>query len=143
MTTSIDGPHVNTIPADAVANPAGHHSPAATATLTALAQLTIASKSAVPANIAPGQSTTFTVVVDNWSGGAVTGVNFKDVLPSTSGQQMTLTDAGTPTLSAGCSGGSWFGTDAAGTSTGLAPAVGNAGILWSGGTIAGGSGATP
>jgi len=31
------------------------------------------------------------------SGGAVTGVNFKDVLPSTSGQQMTLTDAGTPT----------------------------------------------
>ena len=143
VTTSIDGPHVNTIAADAVANPAGHQSPAASATLTALAQLTIASKSAVPANVAPGQSTTFTVVVNNWSGGAVTGVNFKDLLPSTGGQQMTLTDAGTPTLSAGCAGGSWFGTDAGGASTGLAPAVGDAGILWSGGTIAGGSGATP
>lgn len=143
VTTAIDGPHVNTIGAGAVVNPAGHASPAASATLTALAQLTIASKSAVPASVAPGQATTFTVVVNNWSGGAVTGVNFKDVLPSTSSQQMTLADAGTPTLSAGCTAGTWFGTDAGGTSTGVAPAPGDAGILWVGGTIAGGSGATP
>lgn len=145
VTSTIDGAHINTIPANAVVNPVGHASAAASATLTAFAQLTV-TKSVTPTNVAPGQWATFTVTISNWSGGTVTNVNFKDLLPAPSGHQMTVYDTGPGIYStdAGCSGGTWTGTDAAGTSTASAPVSGvDAGLMWTGGTIVAGSGASP
>ena len=144
VTSAVDGAHANTIAANAVVNPAGHASAAASATLTAFAQLTV-TKTVAPANVAPGQWTTFTVAISNWSGGTVTNVNFRDLLPAPSGHQMTVFDAGAGVYStdAGCSGGTWTGTDATGTSTGAAPVSGvDAGLMWTGGTVVAGSGAS-
>ncbi len=145
MTSNVDGGHTNNIADDAVVNPNNYASPTAAATLTANAQLTVA-KSVSVSNVAPGQWTKFTVAISNWSAGSVTGVTFKDVLPSASGNQMTLFDA-TPyggsafyATDAGCSGGTWTGTNAAGVDTTLAPTAADAGILWTGGTIAYGNG---
>jgi len=139
VTSNIDGTSTNTIGADAVTNPAGHHHAAVSANLAVNAQLTVA-KTVTIQNVAPGQWTQFAVTISNWSGAPVTNVSFLDVLPLTSGDQMVLEGGGTPTLSAGCSGGTWTGTDATGTTTGLAPADGDAGLMWSGGTVAQGSG---
>lgn len=147
VTSTVDGQHFNTILANAVQNPNNYPSPLHnTASLTDNAQLTV-SKAATVSNVAPGQWTQFTVTIDNWSGGSVSGVNFKDLLPapvvSLTTYQMVLQGSGNPISSVGCSGGTWYGTDATGTSTGLPPADGDAGIMWSGGTVAAGSGSTP
>ncbi len=141
LTSLIDGPHVNSVAANAVGNPNNFASPAASATLTANAQLSVA-KTVSVANVAPGQWTRFDVTISNFSAGAVSGVVFTDVLPKTGTDQMTLF----PPLhseSAGCSGGTFFGTDGSGNSTTVPPVAGDAGLLWSGGTIVGGVGANP
>ncbi len=145
LTSTFDGAHTNTIPANAVVNPNNHASPGpVTAVLTANAQLTVA-KSVALANVAPGQWTRFTVAISNFSGGPVTSVTFRDVLPSASTFQMTLFDAGSGffTANAGCTGGTFTGTNAAGVSTGVAPTAADAGLLWTGGTIVAGVGASP
>lgn len=145
VTSSVDGLHTNNIAADAVTNTAGHHSPAASDTLTASAQLTIAKTVSVN-NVAPGQYTVFSVAINNWSGGQVTNVSFKDVLPKNGVNQMVLdnTNGAIYTTDAGCNvAGTWTGTNDAGTSTGNAPAVGDAGIAWTGGGIVAGSGVNP
>lgn len=141
VTSTVDGAHLNTIAANAVTNPANFPSASVSATLTANAQLTIG-KSVTVSSVAPGQWTQFSVTINNWSGGAVTGVNFKDVLPVSGIYQMVLNGVN-PTSSVGCTGGSWTGTTAGGVTTGVAPADGDAGIMWNGGTVAAGSGATP
>jgi uncharacterized repeat protein (TIGR01451 family) len=142
LTSTVDGAHVNNIAANAVVNPANFPSPAASATLTANAQLTVA-KAVTVANVAPGQWTQFTVTINNFSGGAVSGIVFKDVLPANGANQMTLFDAGSgfffaPDPASGCIGGTFTGTNALGTSTGLPPTAADAGLLWTGGTINGG-----
>ncbi|MEO8053919.1 MAG: hypothetical protein ABI768_02120 [Acidobacteriota bacterium] len=146
MTSTVDGAHVNTVPANAVVNPKSFASPGpVTATLTANAQLTV-SKAVTVTNVAPGQWTQFTVTINNFSGGPVTGVTFKDVLPKNGTNQMTLFDAGSGFFTApapGCTGGTFTGTDAAGATTGLAPTAADAGLLWTGGTIVAGVGASP
>lgn len=146
MTSTVDGGHVNTIPANAVVNPNGYASPGpVTATLTANAQLTVG-KTVTVANVAPGQWTQFTVTISNFSGGPVTGVTFKDVLPRNGTNQMTLFDAGSGFYTApgpGCTGGAFTGTDAAGVTTGNPPTAADAGLLWTGGTIVAGVGASP
>ena len=146
MTSTVDGAHVNTVPANAVVNPKSFASPGpVTATLTANAQLTV-SKAVTVTNVAPGQWTQFTVTINNFSGGPVTGVTFKDVLPKNGANQMTLFDAGSGFFTApgpGCTGGAFTGTDAAGVTTGLAPTAADAGLLWTGGTIVAGVGASP
>lgn len=146
MTSTVDGAHVNTVPANAVVNPKSFASPGpVTATLTANAQLTVA-KTVTVANVAPGQWTQFTVTINNFSGGPVTGVTFKDVLPKNGTNQMTLFDAGSGFFTApapGCTGGTFTGTDAAGVDTGAAPTAADAGLLWTGGTIVAGVGASP
>ena len=147
MTSSVDGAHANAIPANAVSNPNGWASPAASATLTANAQLTVA-KSAAPTSVAPGQWAQFTVTINNYSGGPVTGVTFKDVLPKSApgnAFQMTLFDAGSGLFlpSPGCSGGTYTGTDSGGGDTTNPPAAGDFGLIWTGGTIAAGGGVNP
>ena len=151
VTSTVDGAHLNTIAANAVTNPANFPSPLASATLTANAQLTVAKTVTIPpgpasANVAPGQWTQFTIAINNFSGGPVTGVAFKDVLPANGANQMTLFDAGSGFFTApapGCTGGSFTGTNAAGVSTGLAPTAADAGLSWTGGTIVAGVGAAP
>ena len=77
LTSNVDGPHNNTIPANAVVNPNAYASPGPViAILTANAQLTVA-KSVTVANVAPGQWTEFSVAISNFSGGPVTGVDFQ------------------------------------------------------------------
>ena len=143
LTSTVDGAHTNTIAANAVANPNNYASASVNASLTTYAQLTVA-KSVALANVAPGQWTRFTVAISNWSTGTVSNVFFKDVLPAAGGNQMTLFDAGSGfyTTDAGCTGGTWTGTTAAGTSTGNAPTATDYGLQWSGGTIVAGSGAS-
>jgi uncharacterized repeat protein (TIGR01451 family) len=151
LTSTVDGAHVNTIAANAVANPGSFPSPAVSATLTANAQLTVSKTVTIPpgpasANVAPGQWAKFVIAINNYSGGAVAGVTFKDVLPSNGANQMTLFDAGSGLFTApgpGCTGGTFTGTDATGTSTGLPPTALDAGLLWTGGTIVAGVGAAP
>jgi uncharacterized repeat protein (TIGR01451 family) len=146
LTSAIDGQHTNTIAANAVTNPGNFASPGpVTAVLTSNAQLTV-TKSVTVANVAPGQWTEFIVTINNYSGGPVTNVNFKDVLPFNGANQMTLFDAGSGLFTApgpGCTLGTFFGTNAAGTSTNVAPVAGDAGLLWTGGTIIGGVGLNP
>ncbi len=143
VTSSTDGTHTNTVAGNAVVNPTGHNSPSASANLAVNAQLTL-SKTVTVQNVAPGQWTQFAVTISNWSGAQVTNVSFLDVLPNAGGTQMLLQDSGDPTLSAGCTGGTWTGTNAAGTSTGAAPVGGtDAGLMWSAGTVAAGTGTTP
>ncbi|HVO52005.1 MAG TPA: DUF11 domain-containing protein, partial [Thermoanaerobaculia bacterium] len=151
VTSTVDGAHANTIPANAVVNPSSFPSPAATATLTASAQLTVSKTVTIPpgpasANVAPGQWVQFTVAINNYSGGQAQGVVFKDVLPSAGGNQMTLFDAGSGFAQAalpGCIGGTFTGTDALGNPTGAAPTAADAGVIWSGGQIVAGVGASP
>ena len=149
LTSNVDGAHVNSIPANAVGNPNNYPSPAATATLNSFAQLTV-DKSVTPnsggpalqGSAAPGQWVKFVLSVKNWSGATVSGVNLKDVLPRNGTNQMTLFDAGSGFYTApspGCSGGTWTGTDAAGTSTGNPPTASDAGLLWTDGTLVGGT----
>lgn len=128
-TTTTDGPHTNSIAANAVQNPDNHGSPAASANLTANAQLTV-NKTVTLNQVAPGQWTTFTVTINNWSGSPVTNVSFTDTLPSAGGNQMVL-DGANPTSSIGCAGGTWGGND------------GDSALTWVGGTVAAGSGSTP
>jgi uncharacterized repeat protein (TIGR01451 family) len=131
VTSNVDGPHANTIAANAVTNPAGHASPSASATLTSNAQLTV-NKTVSVNSVAPGQWTQFTVTINNYSGGAVNNVSFRDILPAPSGHQMVLDgSAGIPVSNAGCTGGVFSGAD------------GDAELRWSGGTIAAGVGAAP
>ena len=122
------GSYNNTIAADAVQNPGNLRSPSVSATLTVNSNLTVA-KSRNPTSVAAGQPTTFTVTINNWSAGAVSGINFTDNLPvsNTGGFQMVLANPVGRTASAGCSGGTWI--EVPGTSS----------ISWIGGTIAGGN----
>ncbi|CAG0949109.1 hypothetical protein BURK2_00080 [Burkholderiales bacterium] len=135
VTSNIDGTHTNAIAQGAVSNPAGHTSPAASAGLTVNAQITIG-KTATVTNVAPGQWTTFTVTVNNWSGAPVTGVTFVDNLPLNGSNQMVLDTSAAP--SAGACGGSFF-SDLAGT----VPSVdGDATLVWKG-TLPAGVAAAP
>ncbi len=129
VTSLEDGEHTNSIPPDAVENTVGQTSPAADATLKVNSQLTV-SKSVAVDNVAPGQWTTFTVDIFNWSGEDVSNVSFEDVLPSAGGFQMVLEGAN-PVSSAGCIGGTFGGTDGDDT------------LTWTGGTIAAGTGLNP
>jgi len=130
LTSTVDGSHTNTIPADAVVNPGGYHSPGTSDTLTVNAQLTV-DKTVSVSSVAPGQWTRFTVTIYNWSGAPVTNVSFRDDLPSSGGSQMVLDGSNPVSLSLGCSVGTWTGAD--GTAT----------LQWSNGTVAAGSGTSP
>ena len=129
VTSNVDGTHTNTIAADAVVNPSGHHSPTASANLAVNGQLTVG-KTVTVNSVAPGQWTQFTVTISNWSGGSISGVNFMDNLPLSGANQMVLQGAN-PVSSVGCTGGAWTGAD------------GDAALSWAGGTIAAGVGASP
>lgn len=129
-TSSVDGQRTNSIPANAVSNPNNYASPAAQASFQDNAQLTV-SKTVTVSQVAPGQWTQFTVTINNYSGGPVTGVSFLDTLPAASGAQMVLNGANPTNTSAGCSGGTWSGADGASS------------LSWTGGIIVGGSGANP
>lgn len=129
VTSNVDGSHTNSIAADAVVNPSGHHSPATSASLAVNGQLTV-NKTVSVNQVAPGQWTQFTVTISNWSGGGVTGVSFTDSLPSAGGNQMVL-EGVNPVSSTGCTGGAWTGAD------------GDASLAWTGGSIAAGVGASP
>jgi len=135
VTSTTDGTHTNSIPADAVLNPAGHSSPAASANLVVNAQITI-SKTATVTSVAPGQWTTFSVTVNNWSGAPVTGVTFVDNLPFNGANQMVLDTSAAP--SAGACGGTFY-SDLAGT---VPSADGDALVVWKG-TLPAGVGAAP
>jgi uncharacterized repeat protein (TIGR01451 family) len=128
---TIAGSLTNNIPAGAVGNSLGVTSPAASASSVGNGQLTV-SKSAAPASVAPGQPTTFTITINNYSGGAVTGVNFTDTLPTIAGGfQMVLANPVTATQNAGCTGGAFTGNP------------GDSAISWNGGTIVGGTALAP
>lgn len=129
VASSVDGTHTNTIAADAVGNPAGHHSPAASANLAVNGQLTVG-KTVTVSSVAPGQWTQFTVTISNWSGGSLSGVSFADNLPLASGNQMVL-EGVNPVSNVGCTGGTWTGND------------GDAALSWASGSVAAGSGASP
>ena len=147
ITSNSDGIHTNTVAANAVVNPSNYTSPSASDSVMTHAQLTVL-KDVTVANVAPGQWTKFTVNISNWAPADVTNVTFKDLLPKSGASQLTLYNpvtVGNPsgsfyTTAGNCSGGSWYGTNAAGVSTGSAPTVADAGILWSGGTILYGGG---
>jgi uncharacterized repeat protein (TIGR01451 family)/fimbrial isopeptide formation D2 family protein len=151
VTSTTDGAHTNTIPANAVINPNGIPSPTAGDTLNVNAQLTV-DKTVSVDQVAPGQWTLFTVTINNWSGAAVSNVSFLDLLPKFVlegvDHQMVLDNSGGAiyTASSGCTLdgsipiGTWTGTDSNGVSTGIPPAAGNAGIRLTGGGIVAGSG---
>ena len=122
------GSYVNSIAANAVTNPGNLASPAASATLTVNGNLTVA-KTRSPTSVAPGQPTTYTVTINNWSASDVTGINFTDSLPlsNTGGLQMVLSNPVSRTASANCVGGTWTETPGA------------ASLSWTGGTIRGGN----
>lgn len=126
VTSSVDGTQTNSIPAGAVINPAGHTSPAASAGLVVNAQITV-SKTASVTNLAPGQWTTFTVTINNWSGADVTSTTFTDTLPQNGANQMVLDTSAAPTASCG---GSFTGND------------GDPTLVWNG-TLPAGSGPNP
>ncbi len=129
VTSNVDGTHINTIAADAVVNPSGHHSPSASANLAVNGQLTVG-KTVTVNQVAPGQWTQFTVTISNWSGGSLSNVSFLDTLPQSGGQQMVLQGVN-PASSVGCTGGTWTGADGA------------AALSWASGSIAAGVGANP
>ena len=131
VTSTVDGQRTNSVPINAVQNPNNYASPAAQASFQDNAQLTL-TKTVSVSNVAPGQWTQFTVTINNYSGGAVTGVSFQDALPadSTSSAQMVL-NGSNPISSTGCTGGTWSGVDGAST------------LSWTGGTIVAGVGANP
>ncbi|NVN97956.1 MAG: DUF11 domain-containing protein [Geobacteraceae bacterium] len=143
LTSSVDGYHTNTISSNAVVNTNNYATAGASAGLQANAQLT-AYKYVSVRNVAPGQWTEFTVDIYNWATSSVNSVSFKDVLPLNGGNQMTLYNpyGSFYTRSGACSGGSWYGTNAAGVSTGAAPTASDAGIFWTGGTINYGNGSS-
>ncbi|MCG8090719.1 MAG: hypothetical protein AB2767_17135 [Candidatus Thiodiazotropha taylori] len=130
VTSTTDGAHTNTIPADAVVNPTGHASPTASDVINVNAQLTV-DKTVSVNEVAPGQWTDFTVTVNNWSGADVTNLSFRDTLPNTAGNQMVLDDSGGIPVSNTCAGGVYTGVD------------GDSELLWTGGTVPAGVGATP
>ena len=101
--------------------------PAASATLEVNSQLTVA-KTVSATTAAPGETVVFNVTLSNWSSGALGGVAFTDNLPLVGSHQMVVASPGA-TLGTGCSGGSFSG------------AAGSAVVTWTGGTVAGGSGA--
>ncbi len=147
LTSNVDGAHVNTVLANSVSNPNAYASPGPVmATLTANAQLSVA-KTVTLANVAPGQWTKFTVTISNFSGGPVTGVTFRDVLPKNGANQMTLFDAGSGFFTAaghvGLHGGHVHGHGRRGVTTGNPPTAADAGLLWTDGTIVAGVGASP
>ena len=125
-TTSNTGP--DTVITNAFVSPNPLPVPTATATLNVNTQFTVA-KTVNNATAAPGGVVTFTVTISNWSAGAVAGVNFTDTLPLVGGNQMTVAAPGAA-LGAGCSGGAFAG------------GTGSPTVTWSGGTVAGGSGAS-
>jgi uncharacterized repeat protein (TIGR01451 family) len=129
VTSLVDGEHTNAIPADAVQNPDNLPSPAASASVTVNAELTV-DKSVSLSNVAPGQWTRFTVTIRNWSSGPVDNVSFVDDLPADGGNQMVLRGSN-PVSSVGCQGGTFTGADGATQ------------LSWSGGTIVAGSGLDP
>ncbi|MES9852954.1 MAG: hypothetical protein ABW170_14130 [Candidatus Thiodiazotropha sp. L084R] len=130
VTSTTDGAHTNTIPADAVVNTAGHSSPTASDVINVNAQLTI-DKTVSVNQVAPGQWTQFSVTVNNWSGADVTNLSFRDTLPNSGGNQMVLDDSAGIPVSNSCVGGVYTGVD------------GDAELLWTGGTVPAGVGATP
>jgi len=129
VTSTADGAHTNTIPANAVTNPNSLPSPTAGDTLNVNAQLTV-NKTVSVNSVAPGQWTRFTVTINNWSGAPVTNVSFRDDLPSNGVHQMVL-DGANPVSLVGCTGGLWTGID------------GDAALRWNGGTIPAGVGVSP
>ncbi|MES9861095.1 MAG: hypothetical protein ABW157_09090 [Candidatus Thiodiazotropha sp. LLP2] len=130
VTSTTDGAHTNTIPADAVVNPAGHSSPTASDVINVNAQLTI-DKTVSVNQVAPGQWTQFSVTVNNWSGADVTNLSFRDTLPNSGGNQMVLDNSAGIPVSNSCAGGIYTGVD------------GDAELLWTGGTVPAGVGAAP
>lgn len=126
VTSSVDGTQTNSIAAGAVVNPSGHTSPAASAGLVVNAQITIG-KTASVTNLAPGQWTTFTVTINNWSGADVTSTTFTDTLPQNGANQMVLDSSAAPNASCG---GSFTGND------------GDSTLVWNG-TLPAGSGPNP
>ncbi|MCG8487589.1 MAG: hypothetical protein MI756_08985 [Chromatiales bacterium] len=130
VTSTTDGAHTNTIPADAVVNPTGHASPTASDVININAQLTV-DKTVSVNEVAPGQWTDFSVTVNNWSGADVTNLSFRDSLPNNGGNQMVLDDSAGIPVSNTCAGGVYTGVD------------GDTELVWSGGTVPAGVGATP
>ncbi|MES9942758.1 MAG: hypothetical protein ABW104_16635 [Candidatus Thiodiazotropha sp. 6PLUC2] len=130
VTSTTDGAHTNTIPADAVVNPVGHSSPTASDVININAQLTI-DKTVSVNQVAPGQWTQFSVTINNWSGADVTNLSFRDTLPNSGGNQMVLDDSAGIPVSNSCAGGVYTGVD------------GDAELLWTGGTAPAGVGASP
>ncbi|MET0081265.1 MAG: hypothetical protein ABW119_22650 [Candidatus Thiodiazotropha lotti] len=110
VTSTTDGAHTNTIPADAVVNPTGHASPTASDVININAQLTV-DKTVSVNEVAPGQWTDFTVTVNNWSGADVTNLSFRDTLPNNAGNQMVLDDSAGIPVSNTCAGGIEQGAD--------------------------------
>lgn len=129
VTSNTEGTFTNSIPVNAVVNPNGYSSPAASDSLTVSAPITV-DKTVSVSNVAPGQWTQFTVTINNWSGGEVNNLNFVDNLPAASGSQMVLEGAN-PVSHVGCTGGTWSGADGASS------------LTWSGGTVVAGSGTDP
>lgn len=129
VTSNVDGTHTNTIAADAVVNPTGHHSPATSANLAVNGELTVG-KAVTVSSVAPGQWTQFTVTISNWSGGSISNVQFTDNLPSVGGNQMVLQGAN-PVSSVGCTGGTFAGVD------------GGSSLSWTNGSIVAGAGSSP
>jgi uncharacterized repeat protein (TIGR01451 family) len=131
VTLTAAGTFVNTIPANAVGNSNGFNSPTASATANANAQLTVA-KTVSPSSAAPGQPVTFTITINNYSGGAVTGVTLNDTLPIVlATYQMVIATPNNFSASAGCVGGTFGNTP------------GSSALTWTSGTIAAGSGLSP
>jgi uncharacterized repeat protein (TIGR01451 family) len=124
------GSFANVIAVNAVGNTNGVNTPTVTATANGNAQLTV-TKTVNPANVAPGQPTQFTLTINNYSAGAVSGVTLTDNLPNVSGNQMVIATPNGFTASAGCVGGT-FGN-----------APGSSSLTWTGGTIVAGSGLSP
>jgi len=110
---------------NAAVSPGNLKVPSSTANLTAAAGLTV-SKSVSPTNPYAGQALTYTITITNWSGGALSNVNFTDNLPAVAPNQMVLSVGSA--LGAGCSGGA------------LNAAAGSSSVTWTGGTVVAGSG---
>ena len=131
VTLTAAGSFVNTIPVNAVGNSNGFNSPTASATANANAQLTVA-KTVNSGSAAPGQPVTFTITINNYSGGAVTGVTLNDTLPIVlATYQMVIATPNNFSASAGCVGGTYGN------------ASGSSALTWTNGTIAAGSGLSP
>lgn len=97
---------INTIEANAVQNPGGIGSPAASAALYAYAALQV-EKSVRPevdgtGYVAPGQWAEFAVRIRNYSGAPVTNASITDNLPVAAGYQMVLDGSGGIPVSDSC-----------------------------------------